>query len=120
MPRLSHGICVAATLIVFAAGVETLAAVPPAEKLLPNTTEGFLAVGSFDALNEAWNKTQLGQLMNDPVMKPFMDSFQEQMQEKWTKSHRKLGLTWKDLDGVPSGEVSIALVRPKRRWSRWW
>jgi hypothetical protein len=93
-------------------GVECLAAVPPAEELLPDTTEGFLAVGSIDSLKEAWNKTQLGQLMNDPVMKPFMDSFQEQMQEKWTKSHRKLGLTWKDLDGVPSGEVSIALIKP--------
>ncbi len=112
MSRLSH--CVFAA-VVLAAFQSAFAAVPPAETFLPDTTEGFLAVGSVDELKAAWNKTQLGQLMNDPVMKPFMDSFQEQMTERWTKSHRKLGISWKDLDGVPTGEVSLAMIRPEEK-----
>jgi hypothetical protein len=113
--RLSHGFCIAVAVVCLTAGIETFAAVPPAENLLPNTSEGFLAVGSVDKLKEAWNKTQLGQLMNDPVMKPFVESLTQQLQEKWTKGHRKLGLTWKDLDGVASGEVAIALIRPTEK-----
>ncbi len=113
MSRLSHWVCVA--VVTFTAGSGVFAAVPPSENLLPDTTQGYLSVGSVDALRDAWNKTQLGQLMNDPVMKPFMESFQEQMRDKWTKSHRKLGLSWEDLDGVPTGEVAIALVRPAEK-----
>ncbi len=115
MSRLLHWVFAAVAAVVLATGSTAVAAVPPAENLVPDTTEGFLAVGSMDELKAAWNKTQLGQLMNDPVMKPFMDSFREQMTERWTKSHRKLGITWDDLDGVPTGEVSLSMIRPSEK-----
>jgi hypothetical protein len=86
------------------------AAVPSSESLLPATTKGYLAVGSVDQLREAWNKTQLGQLTQDPAMKPFIEDLRRQLQEKWTKSHQKLGLTWDDLQEVPTGEVALGLV----------
>ena len=87
-------------------------AVPAAENLLPNSTKGFLSVGSMSQLQESWNKTQLGQLTQDPAMKPFMDDLRRQLQQKWTQTHRKLGIGWEDLEGVPSGEASIALIHP--------
>jgi hypothetical protein len=102
----------AVALFLVSTSTQLQAAVPKAETLLPNSTKGFLAVGSVDAFKEAWNKTQLGQLMQDPAMKPFVEDFQRQMQQKWTSSHQKLGITWEDLDGVPSGEVGIALILP--------
>ncbi len=111
MSRPSHWFVVAIVVALATTSAQVLAAVPRAETVFPDTTKGFVSVGSIDVLTEAWNKTQLGQLMNDPVMKPFMDSFKEQMQEKWTKSHRKLGIGWNDLDGVPTGEVALALIR---------
>jgi len=89
---------------------EVQAAVPKAETLLPNSTKGFLAVESIDKFQEAWNKTQLGQLMQDPAMKPFMDDLKQQLQQKWTQTHQKLGISWEDLEGVPSGEVGIGLI----------
>ena len=82
------------------------------ESCCPNTTKGFLAVASIDELRESWNKTQLGQLMEDPAMKPFVEDLQRQLQEKWTKTHRKLGITWEDLERVPSGEVAMAVILP--------
>lgn len=112
MSRLSHGVSLCLAVLILSAGIESACAVPPAENLMPDTTEGFLAVGSIDQLKEAWNKTQLGQLMNDPVMAPFIESLREQMSEKWTQGHQKLGVTWKDFDGVAAGEVAIALIRP--------
>jgi hypothetical protein len=79
---------------------------------MPNSTKGFLAVGSVDALSASWNKTQLGQLTQDPAMKPFIEDLRRQLQQKWSQTHRKLGITWDDLEGVPTGEVAIGLILP--------
>jgi hypothetical protein len=98
--------------VVLVAGVESRAAVPPAENLLPNTTKGFLTAASMDVLRDSWNKTQIGQLMQDEAMKPFVEDFQRQMQDKWLKTHQKLGITWDDLQEVPSGEVALGLILP--------
>ena len=117
MTRLSRWASLTAVVFAWSFGAICQAAVPATETLLPATTKGFLSVGSIDQFKEAWNKTQLGQLMNDPIMQPFVESFQEQMKQKWLQTHRKLGLTWADLDGVPSGEVAIALIQPSEKTS---
>ena len=92
--------------------VVSYGAVPPLEDLLPNTTKGYLSVANVDQLTEAFDKTQLGQLANDPTMKPFVEDLMRQLREKWMKSHQKLGIAWEDLDGVPSGEVAVAFMLP--------
>ena len=48
----------------------TAAATTPSEELLPSTTKGYVSVPNVEALRAKWNETQLGQLVNDPVMKP--------------------------------------------------
>lgn len=113
--RLSHCVRWAVTALVLITGVEGFAAVPPTENLLPNTTKGFLSVTSIDQLREAWNKTQMGQLMNDAAMQPFIESLQQQIQQKWTQTHEKFGITWQDLDGVPSGEIGLAVIQPSEK-----
>jgi hypothetical protein len=100
----------ALAVLIFWTQTVSLAAVPPSETLLPSSTKGFLSVGSVDQLRAAWDKTQLGQLTQDPAMKPFMDDLRRQIQNNWTKTHHKLGITWDDLDGVPSGEVGVGMI----------
>jgi hypothetical protein len=82
------------------------------ETVFPNTTKGFLSIKNVDELREAWDRTQLGQLMQDPVMKPFADDLKQQLQRKWTQTHKKLGIAWEDMEGVPGGEVSAAVIQP--------
>jgi hypothetical protein len=94
------------------AQVVSFGAVPPAADLLPDTTKGYLSVADVQELIDAFDKTQLGQLANDPTMKPFVEDLKRQLREKWTQTHQKLGITWEDLEGVPSGEVAIALILP--------
>ena len=101
-----------AVYLCFSLGMSAALAAQKSENILPNTTKGFLSVGSIDELKTAWNKTQLGQLMNDPVMKPFADDIGQQLQRKWSQTHRKLGITWEDLQGVPTGEVCTARIQP--------
>ncbi len=110
MSRLSNRLGLTFLVLVFAVPSRAWAAVPAAENLLPNTTKGFLAVPVLAQLEESWNKTQLGQLTQDPMLKPFMDDLKRQMQEKWLRTHQKLGLKWEDLEGVPTGEVSLSII----------
>ncbi len=84
----------------------------PSETLLPDTTRGFISVGDIRKLADQWNKTQLGQLLKDPVMKPFLDDLQRQLDERWAALDEKLGLTIDDLRGVAGGEVTGAAIKP--------
>ena len=111
MTRCSWASC-AVFVFVLSTQAVSYGAVPPSESLLPNTTKGYLSVANVDQLEEAFNKTQLGHLANDPAMKPFVEDLKRQLREKWTKTHQKLGLSWEDLDGVPTGEVALALILP--------
>lgn len=87
-------------------------AATPSEQLLPDTTAGFLAVPNVDELRSKWNATELGQMFDDPVMKPFVEDLNAQLKAKLSKTGIKLGITWEDLDGVYAGEVCLAAVQP--------
>ena len=82
------------------------------ESLLPVTTKGFVSIPSMDQLRMQWNRTQLGQLAQDPVMKPFADDLRDQIQEKLGQAAFRVGLTWADVDGAQNGEICLALIQP--------
>ncbi len=107
-PRVSF----AGFILLLCTQAVALGDVPASEDLLPGTTKGYVSVADFDALEQAFNKTQIGQLAADPQMEPFVEDLKRQLSEKWTQTHEKLGLTWEDLDDVPTGEIAIALVMP--------
>jgi len=85
---------------------------PPSEDLLPENTVGFLSVPDMEALETHWDKTQLGQLMADPIMEPFLDDLQRQFERRISGMRERLGLTIDDLEGVPGGEVALARILP--------
>ncbi len=89
------------------------------ERLLPANTVGYVAADNLTLLREAWEKTQLGQLLDDPVMEPFIEDLREQADRNWSSAGTGLGLTWQDLYDMASGEVSYATVRmPETRRAR--
>lgn len=82
------------------------------ETLLPAVTKSFLSIPDFTSLREAWNKTQFGKLMNDPLMKPFVDSLDEQVDAKLSETGTRLGLSWSDIRDVYGGEICFASMQP--------
>lgn len=87
-------------------------ATPPSETVLPKTTKGFFSVPDVAALRDSWNETQIGRMMNDPVMKPFVDDLREQLKRKISSTQVRLGLSIDDLKGIYGGELTMALVQP--------
>ena len=112
MPRFSTYLhCLAAlALLSVCVGRASAQASRPSEMLLPDTTQGFFAISNVDVLNEHWDKTQLGHLMADPVMKPFTKDVRRQFENRWSSIHERLGLTLDDMRGVPGGDVAIGLI----------
>ena len=86
------------------------AAVPAGETLYPNSTKAYFSVANAPELTANWEKTQLHQLFEDPVMKPFTEDLRKQLEDKWLSNHQKIGLSVDDLRGIASGELSGALV----------
>ncbi len=84
----------------------------PSEQLFPNTTQGFAAIADIDRLREHWNKTQIGQLMADPVMKPFSEDLRRQIEGRWSGIRKRLGLELDDIKDVAGGEVAIGGILP--------
>ena len=92
-------------------GTQLLAS-QPSETLLPKTTKGFISTMNVDEVRKAFNATDLGAMVADPVMKPFIDDFKTQINRKMEESGDKIGVRWEDLEGVYGGEVSMSLIQP--------
>lgn len=105
-------VALSSAILTLIGGLAPVASViSPSDTLLPNTTRGFVSISNVKTMVEHWNKTQLGQLAKDPVMKPFIDDLRMQIEERWSDIHEKLGVTIDDLRGVAGGELSIAAVQ---------
>jgi len=97
-------------VLLFAASA---AAAPPSDTVLPSATKGYISVAHPTEFKERWNKTQFGQMLNDESMQPFIEDLREQLQDKYRAFEDKLGIEWEELEGVPAGEMSLALIERK-------
>lgn len=106
---LLAAVCLASTLGGLFCGSAAQAA-PPSDALFPAETKGYVSIPDVQLLADRFKETQLGRLLEDPSMKPFGDDIRRQIKQKWTQSHAKLGLSLEDLEGIATGELSLALV----------
>jgi hypothetical protein len=83
--------------------------------VLPGTTKGYVSVTQPEKFQDNWRKTQLGQMLRDETMQPFVDDLKKQLEGKSSFVTDKLGITWDDLDGVPAGELSLAIIEESER-----
>jgi len=104
----------AAVWVGLALAVATAQAAPPSDSLLPAATKGYVSIPQVQALVDSFRQTQLGRLLDDPLMKPFGDDIRRQIKQKWSQSHSKLGLSLEDLEGIAAGELSLAVVAVPR------
>jgi hypothetical protein len=83
---------------------------PPSDVLLPRGTVGYVSIAQPAEFEQRWNQTQFGQMLADQRMQPFVEDLREQLQDKYQAVEEMLGITWDDLEGVPAGELSLAIV----------
>src|SRR6267378_630397 len=102
----------ALTAGLLSAGLNGIAAIPPAEKLLPDDTLVLLTVPDFTKLREIYKSAPQGQFWNDPAIKPFRDKFVSKWQEEFVKPlERELKVKFDDYTSLPQGQVTFALTQ---------
>jgi hypothetical protein len=86
-------------------------AVPPCDRLFPATTKAFASVDSVPTFIDHYLKTEFGQLLEDPDVRPFRDDLDRQIRDKGLELQDRLGLSLEDLDGLATGEMAIGIVQ---------
>ena len=91
-----------------AANEEGAAAFIRGVDLLPESTAGMVEIPELPAFCDAWQQTQIGQLLASPEMQPFLDEQRERATTYFESLDRKIGLKPQDLYDIASGEVVLA------------
>ncbi len=75
--------------------------------LLPNTTQGFVAVDDLSELEAAWQRTNLGKLFETPEMRPIEKSVGESI-DNWLSQHGgNLSIRLGELRKITSGQLVV-------------
>ncbi|MCC9599735.1 membrane or secreted protein [Stieleria sp. JC731] len=76
--------------------------------LLPESTAGVVRIPRLPDFCNAWQQTNLGQMIASKEMQPFVDAQRERALNYFDTLDRKIGLKAKDLYDIASGEVVFA------------
>ncbi len=104
--------CLVASSICLAWSVSEALAARSSDSLLPATTKGYVCVPDLGQLVDHFKRSQWGQLVNDPVMQPFVESIKGQLRQTGFRQLEQFGLTWQDVETVPGGEMALAVIQP--------
>jgi hypothetical protein len=110
-----HFSCTRALIAIALVGTGSIASgagFTASEKILPATTRGWISIVDPAGFRESFRATSYGELLNDPILEPFVTSFGNQLREGSRNRLGKLGLTLEDLEKIPGGEITLALVEP--------
>ncbi len=83
------------------------------EHLLPSNTTGWVSVPDVESLKQAIKKTQIGEMMDDPNVKPFIDDLARQLRDYLNQQKIRFGMKLEDIEAVHSGEICLAGVLRK-------
>lgn len=83
---------------------------PTASQLFPKNTLAYLSAPDTRVLAERFQQTALGQMVQDPQMKPLVSQSYAAVVEAAKPLEERLGLNLTELLSLPQGEVAIAVV----------
>ncbi len=90
----------------------TCNAAPAADQLLSNKTKAFVSIPDLDELQTRFEKTQVYELLNDPVVKPFAEDLKRQLQARFDQTQARLGISFEGLEALSAGEAASAVLAP--------
>jgi len=71
-----------------------------------------VSIRNLQEFGELWKQTQLGQLLDDPLMAEFKKEVQVQLSERLEKT---FGLSLESVVSLPAGEVAVGMIAPNHQ-----
>ncbi|NQT41543.1 MAG: hypothetical protein HQ581_28900 [Planctomycetes bacterium] len=100
-------------LAVLLMSAEARAERPPAEKLLPRATFGYLSIADVPDLSERFGNTSIGLMSEDPEMKPFVKAMYGVLADLVDTVQEQIALSLPEILDLFQGELTVAVVSPK-------
>ncbi len=109
-------VCLAAlfSFTLFATAARAQTERPPTEQLLPETTVGYIKIANIREMVEKVGRSNMGKLLADENIAPLAQGIYEQGVEAY-EEYVKIGLTLDEIKSLPAGEMTIAVIAPKRK-----
>jgi hypothetical protein len=105
-----------ATLVLSTGALAAKVDRPSAMKLFPEDSLVFVRAANAHELGEKFQQTSMGRMLNDPQMKPFVESLYGKAGDLFAQhAEGKLGISWDDLKKMPKGEVAFGVVAREHR-----
>lgn len=88
--------------------------IPGAPRLLPSDTLVYVRLDNANDLRDQMSESSIGQMINDPKMRPFADEFYATARELFDMISEQVGVNLDELLAIPQGQVAFALhpVKP--------
>jgi hypothetical protein len=80
--------------------------------LLPENTVAMISVPDAQELARKFMNTSLGQILQDPQMKPLVEQLYGSLGELVDKAKDQIGLSLNEIMALPQGEITFALIAP--------
>ncbi len=94
------------------AATPLFAARPTAARLLPEKTVVMVSAPNVRELARKFMNTNLGQMLQDPQVKPLIETLYGSLDE-WVEALKGIiGLSLSDIVALPQGEITFAIVEP--------
>ncbi len=84
--------------------------IPVAPRLLPSDTLLFLGVDDADRLREDFAGSSLGQMLQDPKVRPFASDLFAVGAEFFQRVGNEIGVTLDELLAIPHGQIAVAML----------
>lgn len=89
---------------------------PPTEQLLPETTVFLLQIDNWKDFYLKAQQLPFGQMLNDQSVAPLIDNLWEEAEDAFqADAGQELGVSLSELSELPNGEITIAVVAPRRK-----
>ncbi len=114
LDKRNSSVCALFTLALGVLCHSSATAAVSSDSLMSPNTRAFASIADINSLQEHWQQTQLGQLVKDESMRPFVDDLKRQLERKVSGVRDKLGLEIADLQGIAGGEMGIGIVEQEK------
>ena len=98
-----------------AAQAQELPQRPATQDLLPETTVGMMKLRNFSEFVEKMKNSSTGQMFKSESVAPLVDSVYNNATRRYDEISEDVGLSMEELQSLPSGEITFAVIAPRRK-----
>ncbi len=90
----------------------------PSAQVLPSDVYIYFSIPSVKELKARWDKTQFSQIQKDPAFGDFVGELEKLFEKASQELEKETKLKLQELLDIPTGEVSVAVLKPPARPDR--